>query len=415
MKKDLFIPKLGLTMTDATITELLKKEGDKVDEGEVVIRIETDKAIFDIEAPQSGFIHNIGHVGETYTVNTEVGWVVGDKKEYQSLVKVENDIQEEEESVIKANEEELIEELQKNQQREKSEKKLMISPSARRIAKEKELSLEDIEGTGPNGRIIKKDVLLAAQEKQKAGGKKIVNKILPIKGIRKIICDKMQQSLRETAQLTITMEIYADNLVRFRNNLLEAYKKKKIGLSYNAIILKVLSYVLEEYPKINSSIIEDNIYLWDTINIGLALEGKDGLLVPVIKNINKKDLNTIQTEIEGLVEREKSNELMPDELQGGTFTLTSLGFLDVEAFTPILNPPESGILGIGKIIDKPIVENGIIRVGKKMMLSFTFDHRIIDGADAARFLKQVKSYLEEPYLLSEKEINQIKEKQKYEK
>ena len=415
MKKDLFIPKLGLTMTDATITELLKKEGDKVDEGEVVIRIETDKAIFDIEAPQSGFIHNIGHVGETYTVNTEVGWVVGDKKEYQSLVKVENDIQEEEESVIKANEEELIEELQKNQQREKSEKKLMISPSARRIAKEKELSLEDIEGTGPNGRIIKKDVLLAAQEKQKAGGKKIVNKILPIKGIRKIICDKMQQSLRETAQLTITMEIYADNLVRFKNNLLEAYKKKKIGLSYNAIILKVLSYVLEEYPKINSSIIEDNIYLWDTINIGVALEGKDGLLVPVIKNINKKDLNTIQTEIEGLVEREKSNELMPDELQGGTFTLTSLGFLDVEAFTPILNPPESGILGIGKIIDKPIVENGIIRVGKKMMLSFTFDHRIIDGADAARFLKQVKSYLEEPYLLSEKEINQIKEKQKYEK
>lgn len=405
MKKDLFIPKLGLTMTDATITELLKKEGDKVDEGEVVIRIETDKATFDIEAPQSGFIHNIGHVGETYTVNTEVGWVVGDKKEYQSLVKVENDIREEEKSVIKANEEEVIEELQKNQQREKSEKILRISPSARRIAKEKELSLEDIEGTGPNGRIIKKDVLLAAQEKQKAGEKKIVNKILPIKGIRKIICDKMQQSLRETAQLTITMEIYADNLVRFRNNLLEAYKKKKIGLSYNAIILKVLSYVLEEYPRINSSIIEDNIYLWDTINIGVALEGKDGLLVPVIKNINKKDLNTIQTEIEGLVEREKSNELMPDELQGGTFTLTSLGFLDVEAFTPILNPPESGILGVGKIIDKPIVENGIIRVGKKMMLSFTFDHRVIDGADAARFLKRVKSYLEEPYLLSEKEIN----------
>jgi len=405
MKKDLFIPKLGLTMTDATITELLKKEGDKVDEGEVVIKIETDKATFDIEAPQSGFIHNIGHVGETYTVNTEVGWVVGDKKEYQSLVKVENDIREEEKSVIKANEEEVIEELQKNQQREKSEKILRISPSARRIAKEKELSLEDIEGTGPNGRIIKKDVLLAAQEKQKAGEKKIVNKILPIKGIRKIICDKMQQSLRETAQLTITMEIYADNLVRFRNNLLEAYKKKKIGLSYNAIILKVLSYVLEEYPRINSSIIEDNIYLWDTINIGVALEGKDGLLVPVIKNINKKDLNTIQTEIEGLVEREKSNELMPDELQGGTFTLTSLGFFDVEAFTPILNPPESGILGVGKIIDKPIVENGIIRVGKKMMLSFTFDHRVIDGADAARFLKRVKSYLEEPYLLSEKEIN----------
>lgn len=405
MKKDLFIPKLGLTMTDATITELLKKEGDKVDEGEVVMRIETDKATFDIEAPQSGFIHNIGHVGETYTVNTEIGWVVGDKKEYQSLVKVENDIREEEKSIIKANEGEVIEEPQKKQQREKSEKILKISPSARRIAKEKELSLEDIEGTGPNGRIVKKDVLLAAQEKQKTGEKKIVNHILPIKGIRKIICDKMQQSLRETAQLTITLEIYADNLVRFRNNLLEAYKKKEIGLSYNAIIIKVLSYALEEYPRINSSIIEDSIYLWETINIGVALEGKDGLLVPVIKDTNKKDLKTIQTEIKGFVEREKSNELMPDELQGGTFTLTSLGFLDVEAFTPILNPPESGILGVGKIIDKPIVENGIIRVGKKMMLSFTFDHRIIDGADAARFLKRVKSYLEEPYLLSEKEIN----------
>lgn len=409
MKEDLFIPKLGLTMTDAVIIELLKKEGDKVDKGEVVVRIETDKVVFDIEAPQSGFIHNIGHVGETYTVNTEIGWVVGDKKEYQSLLEAENDIQKEEDATkeknaIKANEDEVIEEPQKNQQREKSEKILRISPSARRIAKEKELNLEDIEGTGPNGRIVKNDVLLAAQEKQKTEEKKIVNNILPIKGIRKIICDKMQQSLRETAQLTITMEIYVDNLVRFRNNLLETYKKKNIALSYNAIILKILSYVLEEYPRINSSIIEDSIYLWDTINIGVALEGKDGLLVPVIKNTNKKDLKTIQTEIKGFVEREKSNELMPDELQGGTFTLTSLGFLDVEAFTPILNPPESGILGVGKIIDKPIVENGIIRIGKKMMLSFTFDHRIIDGANAARFLKRVKSYLEEPYLLSEKEI-----------
>jgi len=409
MKEDLFIPKLGLTMTDAVIIELLKKEGDKVDKGEVVVRIETDKVVFDIEAPQSGFIHNIGHVGETYAVNTEIGWVVGDKKEYQSLLEAENDIQKEEDATkeknaIKANEDEVIEEPQKNQQREKSEKILRISPSARRIAKEKELKLGDIEGTGPDGRIVKKDVLLAAQEKRKTGENKIVNKILPIKGIRKIICDKMQQSLRETAQLTITMEIYVDNLVRFRNNLLETYKKKNIGLSYNAIILKILSYVLEEYPRINSSIIEDSIYLWDTVNIGVALEGKDGLVVPVIKNTNKKDLKTIQTEIKGFVEREKSNELMPDELQGGTFTLTSLGFLDVEVFTPILNPPESGILGVGKIIDKPIVENGIIRIGKKMMLSFTFDHRIIDGANAARFLKRVKSYLEEPYLLSEKEI-----------
>jgi len=403
MKKDLFIPKVGLTMTDATITEILKKEGCKVDKGEVVIIIETDKITFDIEAPQSGFIHYIGRVDESYPINTEIGWVVGDKKEYESLLEAENDIQKEK-SATKVNKEEIKEEPQIIQLKKRNETKLSISPSARRIAKEKELSLEDIEGTGPNGRIVKKDVLFASQEKQKSRERKNVNRIFPIKGIRKIICDRMQQSIRETAQLTITMEIYADNLVRFRNNLLEVYKKQKLSLSYNAIILKVLSYVLEEYPRINSSIVEDSIYLWDTISIGLALEGKDGLLVPVIKNTNKKDLKTIQTEIKELVERAKSNRLMPDELQGGTFTLTSLGFLDVEAFTPILNPPESGILGVGKIIDKPTVKNGTIRIGKKMMLSFTFDHRIIDGANAARFLKRVKSYLEEPYLLSEKEI-----------
>ena len=139
--------------------------------------------------------------------------------------------------------------------------------------------------------------------------------------------------------------------------------------------------------------------LWDSIHIGLAMDAEEGLIVPVIRNADQKSLKTIQKDIDGLIERVKTRKLMPDDIKGGTFTLSSLGYLDIEAFTPIINPPEVAILGIGKILEKPVVLDGEIRVGARMMLSLTFDHRVIDGADAARFLSEVKHYVEEPYLL----------------
>jgi pyruvate/2-oxoglutarate dehydrogenase complex dihydrolipoamide acyltransferase (E2) component len=217
--------------------------------------------------------------------------------------------------------------------------------------------------------------------------------------VRQVIFDRMHQSLQQSAQLTLTMEVNAAELGRFRKIMVDSLKDKNIKISYNAILVKMIARALETHPKMNASVIKDEIWLWESVNVGVAVDAEQGLIVPVVRDANKKDLVAIQKDIDDKVERAKNKKLVPDDLQGGTFTLTGLGFLDIEAFTPILNPPEVGILGVGKIIEKPVVENGQITVGQRMMLSLTFDHRIIDGADGARFLKTIKSYIETPYLM----------------
>jgi pyruvate/2-oxoglutarate dehydrogenase complex dihydrolipoamide acyltransferase (E2) component len=231
------------------------------------------------------------------------------------------------------------------------------------------------------------------------GALKQLKETIPIRGVRQVIFDRMHQSLQQSAQLTLTMEVNAAELGRFRKILVDSLKDKNIKISYNAILVKMIARALEAHPKMNASVIKDEIWLWESINVGVAVDAEQGLIVPVVRNANNKDLIAIQKDIDDKVERAKSKKLVPDDLQGGTFTLTGLGFLDIEVFTPILNPPEVGILGVGKIIEKPVVENGQIVVGQRMMLSLTFDHRIIDGADGARFLKTLKSYIETPYLM----------------
>jgi len=251
---------------------------------------------------------------------------------------------------------------------------------------------------------MKEDVVRAIEEKGKKkepvpGALKQVKETIPIRGVRQVIFDRMHQSLQQSAQLTLTMEVNAGELGRFRKTLVDSLKDQGIRISYNAILVKIIARALEEHPKMNSSVVKDEIWLWESVNVGVAVDAEQGLIVPVVRDANKKDLIAIQKDIDDKVERAKSKKLVPDDLQGGTFTLTGLGFLDIEAFTPILNPPEVGILGVGKIIEKPVVENGQITVGQRMSLSLTFDHRIIDGADGARFLKTLKSYIETPYLL----------------
>ena len=276
------------------------------------------------------------------------------------------------------------------------------------MAEENDIDLGFINGSGPGGRIIKQDVQRAIEakvgggkvaEKPGAASLKEVKEVVPIRGVRQVIFERMHQSLQESAQLTITMEVDAAEMVRFRKVLGEAPEAESIRISYNTILIKILARVLEEHPQMNSSVIGDEIWLWESVNLGVAVDVKDGLVVPVVHNANKKDLIAIQKEIDELANKAKSKRLVLDDLRGGTFTLTNLGFLDVEAFTPILNPPETGILGVGKIVEKPVVENGEIKVGHRMTLSLTFDHRIVDGANGGRFLKRVKTYMETPYLL----------------
>jgi len=464
MVQDIIIPNLGLTMTEATIAKWVKNEGDFVEAGGVVMAIETDKVTFEVEAPQPGFLHIICEAGGVYPVTAVVGWVAESKEEYKARL----DGEQREYNAVPASLAEKKEEAAPASQPEGPrgkgrEKRIKSSPSARRLAREKGIDLALIEGTGPDSRIVKEDVLRAADEKEKTtsvvalGQKKVrsspmarkvaedkgidlsivegsgpggrivkedvlraieekdksrvvsakqdpgdlkrVKEVVPITGMRKVIFDHMHRSLQEAAQITLTMEVNAGELVRCRKVLLERLKERDIRISYNAILIRILAHALEEHPRLNSSVVGDEILLWKSVNIGVAMDVEKGLVVPVIQDVNRKDIIAIQAEMDVFVEKARSKRIMPDDLQGGTFTLTALGFLDIEAFTPILNFPESGILGVGKIVKKPVVENDEIRVGERIMLSLTFDHRIIDGADGARFLKRVKAYIEEPYFL----------------
>jgi len=404
-------------MEKAKILEWVKPEGGEVREEEVVLVIETDKLSYEIPSPQKGFLHILGQKGQDYPVNGVVGWIAGDRKEYESRLG-----EEKAPSPVKTAESAEEKEVEKKQEAPEGKeilwgkgkhKKLIASPLARKMARKRGIDLTMVQGTGPKGRITKEDVLKTldmkkegvavvpkpAPELKETKDLKAVKEVVPIQGRRAIIFKHMRQSLQEAAQMTHTMEVDASELVRLRKAMLKRFEEEEIRGSYNAILVQILARVLQKYPGLNSSVDGNQLILWESIHIGLAMDAEEGLIVPVIRNADQKSLKTVQVDIDGLIERVKTKKLMPDDIKGGTFTLSSLGYLDIEAFTPIINPPEVAILGVGKILEKPVVLDGEIRVGTRMMLSLTFDHRVIDGADAARFLREVKRYIEEPYLL----------------
>ena len=451
MATKIIMPQGGQHVEEGRVVKWLKDEGDAVKKGEVVCEVETEKVILEVESPADGVLLKIVvPAGEKAAVFATIG-IVGAPDEQVDLAKFAPEKKEEkgvdiseirkrltekkarDEAGVKASGRakklaaekrvdlasvqgsgpggRIVEEDVLRAAKEMAKApdevmigKLRISPVAKKIAEDKDLDVSSIQGTGPSGRIMKEDVLHSIEEKGKKkepvpGALKQLKETIPIRGVRQVIFDRMHQSLQQSAQLTLTMEVNAAELGRFRKILVDSFKDRDIRISYNAILVKIIARALEKHPSMNSSVVKDEIWLWDSVNVGVAVAAEQGLIVPVVRDANKKDLIAIQKDIDEKVEKAKTKKLAPDDLKGGTFTLTGLGFLDIEAFTPILNPPEVGILGLGKIIEKPVVENGEIKVGQRMTLSLTFDHRIIDGADGARFLKTIKSYIEAPYLL----------------
>ncbi|MBW1711586.1 MAG: 2-oxo acid dehydrogenase subunit E2 [Deltaproteobacteria bacterium] len=404
MIKDIIIPNLGLTMTKAKIAKWTQEEGAEVKKGEVVLIIETDKVSYDIEAPLSGHLHLIGQPGQTHPVTAVVGWVAETKQEYEAK-KGEDVVPVPKKAAPPA---EAAAPKAKPAAAAAKKKKRAVSPVARKLAQQHNLDLSAISGTGPGGRIVKEDVLQAlagaeaAPAPQAAAGLdelKKVKEVVPLSGLREVIATHLHRSLQDTAQLTITMEVEAGEFVRFRQVLAESMTDQGVRISYNAVLVKVLALALKQHPRFNASADDEQITLWESINLGVAMETPEGLVVPVIHDADSRDLVAIQKKLDDLVDKARSKKLALEEIKGGTFTLSNLGFLDVEAFTPIINQPEVGILGVGKILEKAVVVEGQIKIGQRMMLSLTFDHRVVDGTDAARFLKTVKSYLEEPHLI----------------
>ena len=283
--------------------------------------------------------------------------------------------------------------------------RLKASPLARRLAKEHGLDLGSIMGSGPDGRIVRDDVLQASAAAPstpsviETATPQQATEVIPMSGIREIIAERMTVSLQTTASVTLHTEVDATAFVELRGMLNDKLQAREVSLTYTDLLVKVVANALGEHPRINATLTDEGIHLLSEINIGVAVALEDGLVVPVVQNADKERLSEISTQVRDFAERARSNQLTPGELQGGTFTITNLGNFGIDAFTPIINPPESAILGVGRIVKKPVVHNDEIAIRSMLTLSLTFDHRVIDGAPAAQFLQTIAGYIQDPYLL----------------
>lgn len=415
MANEIVIPKLGMTMASAKVAEWVAKEGDWVEENQIVLVIETEKVTYEVEALSSGYLHIIAAPDTVAAVGEAVGILAGDKEELEALQKE----QPAPAGTPVSTEDAAPKEAAAEKAAPAAGERVKISPLAKKIAREHGLDYTRIKGSGPGGRIKKVDVEKALADKASApatvapvddgfdvvDGKR-VKAVLPLTGIRGVIADHMQRSLADSAQLTTMGEIEVGAMVKLR----ESYKAREasIGLriSYTDILVYILARALKDNPIMNSSLVDGEIKLWEDINIGVAVslpwqEWDAGLVVPVIYNADKLSLLEISKKLKELREKAVSGTLALDEITGGTFTISNVGGFGKGYFfnTPIINQPQSAILGIGPILDRPVVEDGEIVVQSLMNISLTFDHRIINGAPIGKFLGRVAEFAADPGML----------------
>ncbi|MDH7478230.1 MAG: dihydrolipoamide acetyltransferase family protein [Candidatus Bathyarchaeota archaeon] len=352
------MPKLSLTMKEGTVGKWYKREGETVEKGEPIVEVISEKATYDLEAPASGVLRKI-FVGEG--VDAEVNAVL-------AVITAPNE---------PFSETEIIQSV------EEKEKPVLASPAAKRLAREYGIDLSLVKGTGPEGRIVEEDVKRYIEETSLVQPR--VKQIVPLTGFRKTSAERVSTSFRTAPHSTIVMEVNAAKAK-------EAYEK--LHVSYTAIIVAAVAKALLEHPVINSTLEGDRIKVFEDINVGVAVATEQGLVVPIIHNADKKSLKEIDVAINDLTEKARHGNLAKEDVSGGTFTITNLGMFGVEFFTPIINPPEAAILGIGRIKDKPVVINEKIETKPFIMLSLSYDHRIVDGAPAAEFLGKVKEKIE---------------------
>jgi pyruvate dehydrogenase E2 component (dihydrolipoamide acetyltransferase) len=392
------MPKPGWITEKGTVLTWFKKEGDRVEKGQPLFEIETEKVTTEVEAPASGILRKIlVPEGTVVPVFNPVAIIADPDEELPEMGATPESPPEQtqKKAGVEPGKEqrEIIEEP-------RPAEKFSISPLARKLAEQHKIDITQIKGTGPDGRIVKEDVLKAVDSRtQILPTKGFAGKVIPMSGKRKAIAESMAHSARTTAHCTITTEVNASELVKSRNTLLPEFEKTGIDLTYTDLLTKAVALALKENPLLNSVYIEDEIRMSDDINIGVAVVVEDGLIVPVIHHANDKTLREIASLLKQLVTKAKDGRLSTEDVTGGTFTITNLGMFGVDTFTPIIHPPENAILGVGRIVVKPIVANGNFVAASTMALSLTFDHRIMDGVPAARFLQSLKKLLENPHLL----------------
>ena len=455
MAIEVTMPKLGLTMETGKIIEWKKNEGDQVKKGEILLVVETEKITYEVEAPGDGMLHIVVPVEGEVPVAALIGYLAADKAEYDKMAagggapaaapapatapaaqaaapaaspaakaaapartlgeRVKSspyarkladeagiDI-----SLVAGSGPEGRVVAKDVEAFKESGPRIKMTPVAEKMAADLKIDVSRIAGTGPGGKITKEDIeQFAAKQKapaeKKTGEEKMEegDKLVKLTSMRKVIARKMLESCNQAAQAYMTNSIDATLIQEFREKILKtAEKKHGVRVTITDFVIKITAMAIERHPVINTRWTADGILFLKAINIGMAMAIKDGLVVPVIHNANKKSIIQIAKDRTALIDKGRGGKLGPAEMTGGTFTVSAMGMFGTELFTAIINQPENAILGVGAIIDKPVVVNKQIVIKPMMNLSLTYDHRTIDGADAGRFLQTLKELHDDPMLV----------------
>lgn len=428
MAIEFMMPQLGLTMTEGTITKWFKNIGDSVAIGDLLVEVETDKITNQLESTLEGvLLEIIVPVGAAAPVQEAIAIIGKPGEKVERVTETSVQVSEVLEAVLAAGASKPVTEGER----------IKASPLAKKTAREHSIDLSLVTGTGPDGRVVERDVLGFA-ERSKGKATPLAAKIAaehgvdlasitkdsrimkddvlavipnlesgstaqkpvalgtPIAGMRKVIAERMSLSWHTAPHVNLTVEVDMTAASDLKNKLTQVTGNK---VSFTEVIVKCAALALAEFKIVNASLINGQILYHEVVNVGVAVALDNGLIVPVVKNANHKSLTLLKEEIKSLGSKARQGELSPDDITGGTFTVTNLGMYGVDQFIPIINQPESAILGVCRVVDRPMVQDGVVVIRPMMNLCLSFDHRLIDGAMAAQFMARIRQLLEQPLLL----------------
>ncbi len=429
MSENILVPVLGESVTEATVARWLKKEGEHVAVDEPVVELETDKVNLEVPSPVSGVIEKINSKdGENVEVGSVLGTVSNESKKKEKNENTSEKIPPITEKIIKEAETAKSKEPSKAAEKETHNETSMfeneseeeapliltdevkngkstiinkhLSPAVRKIVNEQNIKLEGIKGSGKNGTILKGDLLKLMSKKPEPNQRKVKygpEERIKMTRLRQTIAKRLKSAQENAAMLTTFNEVDMSEIISFRKNNQDEFQKKfGVKLGFMSFFVKASVKSLKSYPAINAEIENDDIIYKNYFNISFAVGTDKGLVVPVLKNADEMSFSDIESEIKTLSEKANNGNLSIEDLQGGTFTISNGGVYGSMLSTPILNPPQSGVLGMHNIVERPVVVNNEIKIRPIMYLALSYDHRIIDGKEAVSFLKEIKQYLEDP-------------------
>lgn len=394
MAVEVVMPKLGMAMKEGIITSWNIKAGDNVAKGELIASINSEKIETEIEAPADGTVLDIAVSEDEGVPPGTVICYIGKPNEKVEMQESTYVVEEKTSNIEVQNVQH-----QEPYGKEVAEQRVKISPVAKKIATSENLDIKALVGTGPDGRITKADVLKVLEVRVNIleVPKQEESTEIPVTGIRKAIANRMHASLQNSAQLTLTMKVDVTDLVALHKEIAEVVQKRYDNkLTITDFVSRAVVLALREHKEMNSAFINDVIHQFEHVHLGMAVALEKGLVVPAIRFANNLSLVELSKEIKNVAQKARAGSLSSDDMQGTTFTISNLGSFGIEYFTPVLNTPETGILGIGAIEHVSVYKGKKLKKGSMLPLSLTFDHRVLDGAPAAAFLRTIKHYLEEP-------------------